>query len=140
MLGTWMQIRPAPVTSDPTSGAIPTGYFIWNVTTGHIKRHTGWTPPFRVRGSCQWPGVAEPGRSPEHADGPAMSRASSAPTAAEGRDSAFPFSLYPCDPCNPWSIPGMFSDHGFHAFHGWAGQRVGKGEPVAAPNPAGRDG
>ena len=46
--GTWMQIRPAPVTSDPTSGTIPTGYLIWNVTTGHIKRHAGgyvWNVP-----------------------------------------------------------------------------------------------
>ena len=46
--GTWMQIRPAPVTSDPTSGTIPTGYLIHNVTTGHIKRHAGgyvWEVP-----------------------------------------------------------------------------------------------
>ncbi len=43
-----MQIRPAPVTSDPTSGTIPTGYIIQNVTTGHIKRHAGgyvWVVP-----------------------------------------------------------------------------------------------
>ncbi len=39
--GTWMQIRPAAVTADPASGTIPTGYLILNVTTGHIKRHTG---------------------------------------------------------------------------------------------------
>jgi len=39
--GTWMQIRPAPVTADPTSGIIPVGYLIWNVTTGHTKRHAG---------------------------------------------------------------------------------------------------
>ena len=39
--GTWMQIKPAPVAADPASGAIPTGYLILNVTTGHIKRHTG---------------------------------------------------------------------------------------------------
>ena len=46
--GTWMQIRPAPVTSDPTSGTIPTGYLMLNVTTGHIKRHAGgyvWEVP-----------------------------------------------------------------------------------------------
>jgi len=46
--GTWMQIRPAPVTSDPASGTIPTGYLIFNVTTGHIKRHAGgyvWEVP-----------------------------------------------------------------------------------------------
>jgi len=36
-----MQIRPAALTADPTSGTIPTGYLIWNVTTGHIKRHAG---------------------------------------------------------------------------------------------------
>jgi hypothetical protein len=39
--GTWIQIRPAAVTADPSSGSIPTGYIILNVTTGHIKRHTG---------------------------------------------------------------------------------------------------
>jgi hypothetical protein len=39
--GTWMQWRPASVTADPVSGTIPTGYLILNVTTGHIKRHTG---------------------------------------------------------------------------------------------------
>jgi len=39
--GTWIQIRPAAVTADPTTGTIPVGYLILNVTTGHIKRHTG---------------------------------------------------------------------------------------------------
>ena len=39
--GTWMQIRPAAVAADPSSGTIPVGYLILNVTTGHIKRHTG---------------------------------------------------------------------------------------------------
>jgi len=34
-----MQIRPAPVTADPTSGTISTGYLIRNITTGHIERH-----------------------------------------------------------------------------------------------------
>ncbi|HRZ34788.1 MAG TPA: hypothetical protein P5534_00310 [Candidatus Paceibacterota bacterium] len=46
--GTWMQIRPAAVTTDPSSGAIPTGYLILNVTAGHIKRHTSgyvWEVP-----------------------------------------------------------------------------------------------
>jgi len=46
--GTWMQIRPAAVTADPASGTIPTGYLIRDVTTGHIKRHTGgyvWEVP-----------------------------------------------------------------------------------------------
>ena len=39
--GTWMQIRPAAVTADPSSGTIPTGYLIWNVTDGAVKRHAG---------------------------------------------------------------------------------------------------
>jgi len=39
--GTWIQIRPAAVTADPSSGTIPTGYLILNVATGHIKRHAG---------------------------------------------------------------------------------------------------
>ena len=39
--GTWIQIRPAAVTADPSRGTIPTGYLILHVTTGHIKRHTG---------------------------------------------------------------------------------------------------
>lgn len=46
--GTWMQWRPASVTEDPSSGTIPTGYLIINVTTGHIKRHAGgyvWEVP-----------------------------------------------------------------------------------------------
>jgi hypothetical protein len=36
--------------------------------------------------------------------------------------------LYPCDPCDPWSIPAWFLDHGLHGLHGWAGhgrQHVG---------------
>ncbi len=37
--GTWIQIRPAAVTADPTSGTIPTGYLILNATTGRITRH-----------------------------------------------------------------------------------------------------
>ncbi len=43
-----MQWRPASVTANPSSGTIPTGYLIFNVTTGHIKRHTGgyvWEVP-----------------------------------------------------------------------------------------------
>jgi hypothetical protein len=32
------QTRPAAVTAVPSSGMIPTGYLILNVTTGHIKR------------------------------------------------------------------------------------------------------
>ena len=44
--GTWRQIRPAAVTVDPSSGTIPTGYLILNVTSGYTKRHEGgyvWT-------------------------------------------------------------------------------------------------
>jgi hypothetical protein len=29
------------VTVDPASGTIPTGYLIWNVTDGALKRHAG---------------------------------------------------------------------------------------------------
>ncbi len=36
-----MQIRPAAVTADPASGTIPTGYLVWNVTDGAVKRHAG---------------------------------------------------------------------------------------------------
>jgi len=36
--GTWKQIRPAAVTVDPVSGTIPTGYLIWNVSDGALKR------------------------------------------------------------------------------------------------------
>lgn len=36
-----MQIRPAAATADPSSGMIPTGYLIWNVTDGAVKRHVG---------------------------------------------------------------------------------------------------
>ncbi len=46
--GSWIQIRPAAVTADPSSGTIPTGYLIWHVATGHIKRHAGgyvWEVP-----------------------------------------------------------------------------------------------
>lgn len=39
--GTWIQIRSAAVTADPSSGTIPVGYWIWNTTTGHLKRHAG---------------------------------------------------------------------------------------------------
>jgi hypothetical protein len=38
---TWMQWRPASVVADPTTGTIPTGYLIWNVTDGAVKRHAG---------------------------------------------------------------------------------------------------
>ena len=39
---------PAAVTADPSTGTIPTGYLILNVTTGHIKRHAAgyvWEVP-----------------------------------------------------------------------------------------------
>ena len=39
--GTWKQILPAGVTADPSSGTIPTGYLIFNVTQGTLKRHAG---------------------------------------------------------------------------------------------------
>ncbi len=39
--GTWIQIRPAAVTADPSSGTIPNGYLVWNVTDGAVKRHAG---------------------------------------------------------------------------------------------------
>lgn len=39
--GTWMQIRPTAVTADPTSGTIPTGYPIRNVTDGAVKCQAG---------------------------------------------------------------------------------------------------
>lgn len=39
--GTWKQMLPAAVTVDPSSGTIPTGYLILNVTQGTLKRHAG---------------------------------------------------------------------------------------------------
>ncbi|HOB98840.1 MAG TPA: hypothetical protein PKM43_08870 [Verrucomicrobiota bacterium] len=39
--GTWIQIRPPPVTADPSTRAIPTGYLIWSVTDGAVKRQAG---------------------------------------------------------------------------------------------------
>ena len=39
--GTWQQIRPAAVASDPSSGTVPAGYLVWNVTDGAVKRHAG---------------------------------------------------------------------------------------------------
>ena len=39
--GTWQQIRPAAVVSDPSAGTIPVGYAIWNVSDGAVKRHAG---------------------------------------------------------------------------------------------------
>ncbi len=39
--GTWKQIKAAAVTADPSSGTIPTGYLIWNVTDGAVERHAG---------------------------------------------------------------------------------------------------
>lgn len=39
--GTWKQMPPASVTADPSSGTIPTGYLILNVTQGTLKCHAG---------------------------------------------------------------------------------------------------
>ena len=39
--GTWQQVLPAAVAADPSSGTVPTGYLILNVTTGTVKRHAG---------------------------------------------------------------------------------------------------
>ena len=39
--GTWRQIAPATVTTDPASGTFPSGYMIVNVTDGGLKRHAG---------------------------------------------------------------------------------------------------
>lgn len=39
--GTWLQIRPAAVASDPSTGTIPTGYLLWHVSDGAVKRHAG---------------------------------------------------------------------------------------------------
>ncbi len=39
--GTWKQMLPAAVTSGPSSGTIPVGYLILNVTQGTLKRHAG---------------------------------------------------------------------------------------------------
>jgi hypothetical protein len=39
--GTWQQVLPAAVTADPSSGTVPTGYLVLNVSTGDVKRHAG---------------------------------------------------------------------------------------------------
>jgi hypothetical protein len=39
--GTWKQAKPAAVTADPSSGTIPVGYLIMDVSTGHIRRSAG---------------------------------------------------------------------------------------------------
>jgi hypothetical protein len=39
--GTWRQVKPAAVTADPASGTFPTGYLVWNITDGAVKRHAG---------------------------------------------------------------------------------------------------
>lgn len=39
--GTWRQITPAAVATDPASGAFPAGYLILNATDGNLKRHAG---------------------------------------------------------------------------------------------------
>jgi hypothetical protein len=41
------------VTADPSSGVIPTGYLILNVSTGDVKRHAGsYSWEIRVGGSA----------------------------------------------------------------------------------------
>ena len=39
--GTWQQVLPAAVTVDPSTGTIPAGYLVLNVTVGAVKRHAG---------------------------------------------------------------------------------------------------
>jgi hypothetical protein len=39
--GTWLQVLPAAVAADPSSGMIPAGYLVLNVATGGVKRHAG---------------------------------------------------------------------------------------------------
>jgi hypothetical protein len=39
--GTWRQMAPATVPTDPASGTFPTGYLILNTTDGSLKRHAG---------------------------------------------------------------------------------------------------
>jgi hypothetical protein len=39
--GTWQQVLPAAVATDPSSGTVPTGYLVLNVSTGDVKRHAG---------------------------------------------------------------------------------------------------
>jgi len=39
--GTWLQILPAFLAADPTSGTFPTGYLLVNVTTAQLKIHAG---------------------------------------------------------------------------------------------------
>ncbi len=39
--GAWQQVLPAAVATDPSSGIVPTGYLILNVSTGYVKRHAG---------------------------------------------------------------------------------------------------
>ena len=39
--GTWRQVTPAAVATDPASGTYPVGYLILNVSDGGLKRHAG---------------------------------------------------------------------------------------------------
>ena len=39
--GSWRQITPATVTTDPASGTFPAGYLIVTLTDGGLKRHAG---------------------------------------------------------------------------------------------------
>ena len=62
-------------------------------------------------------------RSPEPVAARPMSRASSDRTAGEATLSGSQVSHYPCHPCDPWFLPGLFLNRGLHGFHGWAGRR-----------------
>ena len=87
--GTWLQIRPAAVTADPSSGTIPTGYLILNVTTGHLKQHAGgysWTTvtgPQGPEGPAGAEGPEGPA-GPAGAEGPAGAQGPEGPEGPEG--------------------------------------------------------
>jgi len=39
--GTWRQVAPATVTTDPAAGSFPVGYLILNTADGGLRRHAG---------------------------------------------------------------------------------------------------
>ncbi|HRZ35920.1 MAG TPA: hypothetical protein P5534_06105 [Candidatus Paceibacterota bacterium] len=39
--GTWIQVRLAAASTDPSTGTILTRYLVWNVADGAVKRHAG---------------------------------------------------------------------------------------------------
>ena len=77
--GTWLQIRPAAVTADPSSGTIPPGYLILNVTTGHLKHHAGGYSWTTVTGPEGPPGATGP-------EGPAGPQGPEGPPGSGGRE------------------------------------------------------